>query len=76
MWTWVGGEDISTVSNAECEQRLDKLKEGMVKAFDYSEGERVDCGSCQYLRDPSGLLQRARAADTAGESQRRGGGEQ
>lgn len=38
LWTWIGGEDVCAVSDAECDQKLRTLKEDMMKAFDYSEG--------------------------------------
>ena len=37
--SFLAGEDaVCSVSDFECEDSLKKLKEGMMKAFDYSQG--------------------------------------
>lgn len=38
LWSFFAGEDaVCSVSDAECEDGLKKLKDGMMKAFDYSQ---------------------------------------
>ena len=42
MWSFLAGEDaVCPVSDSECEENLKKLQDGMMKAFDYSEGMAV-----------------------------------